>query len=104
MPQRSQILRHMDAAWEIGGNKLVFGMMIVEGSGGAEAVVPGEHWQMEAEAQIMLSMVDASLPHRTPLERMQISEAFLGVTTWQRVCSELHLPWPPAEDRRNQEE
>ncbi|NLT67796.1 MAG: hypothetical protein GXX84_14435 [Acidobacteria bacterium] len=94
MRRRSQILRHMDASWEIRGNKKVFGTMLVEGPGGAEAVTPSEHWQKEAESQIKPDMIDASLPHRTPVERKQIAEGFLGVATWQRLCSELDLPWP----------
>jgi hypothetical protein len=99
MPQRSQMLRHMDAAWEIRKNKKVFGMMIVEGPGDAEAITPSGYWLEEAKAQIKSEMMEASLPHRIPEERMEIATDFLGVTTWQRVCSEFHLPWPPIADK-----
>jgi hypothetical protein len=98
MPQRSQMIRHMDAAYEQARNKKVLGIMIVEGPGGADAAIPGEYWQKEAEAQVEPQMLEASLPHRIPLERAQIAEGFLGVTTWQRVCLEFHLPWPPTVD------
>jgi hypothetical protein len=98
MPHRSQMLRHMDAAWEIRGDKKILGLMIVEGSENAQAVVPSEHWQKEAQAQVELKMLEASLPHRTADERNQIAKGFLGVTTWQRVCAEFNLPWPPIAD------
>ena len=97
MKKRSQMLRHMDAAYEIAGNKKVLGMMIIEGPGGADAVTPSVYWQKEAEAQVAPQMLKASLPHRTPSQRSKIAEGFLGVTTWQRVCSELNLPWPPVQ-------
>ena len=42
MPERSQMLRPMDAAYGRAGNKKIPGTMIVEGSGGADAVTPGE--------------------------------------------------------------
>ena len=92
------MLRHMDAAYKQARNKKVLGMMIVEGSGGAEAVTPNEYWPKEAEAQVKPGMIDASLPHRIPAEHMKIAEGFLGVTTWQRVCLEFSLLWPPIAD------
>lgn len=98
MKRRSQILRHMDAARELPGNKKTLGLMIVEGPGGADAVTPSEYWQGEADAQVEPQMLKDSLPHRTPQERELIAEGFLGVTTWQRVCSEFRLSWPPAAD------
>ena len=52
MKRRSRILRHMDAARELPGNKKTLGLMIVEGPGGADAVTPSEYWQGEADAQV----------------------------------------------------
>jgi hypothetical protein len=72
--------------------------MIVEGPGGAGAIAPSEYWRDEAEAQVELKMIKDSLPHRTPKERAQIAEGFLGVATWQRVCLEFNLTWPPIAD------
>jgi len=98
MPQRSQMLRHMDAAWEVRKEKKVLGMMIVEGSAETGSLEPDSYWSRQAEDQIKEEMLTKSLPHRTPKERAQIAEGFLEATTWQRVCSELRLPWPPATD------
>jgi hypothetical protein len=100
MPSRSQMLRHMDAAWDIRGGKPVFGMMIVKGPGGAEATAPSKHWVTQANDQVLIETLAASLPHREPREREQIAARFLGVTTWQRV-SEFGLGWPPFQDTTN---
>jgi hypothetical protein len=98
MPRRSQILRHMDAAYEIRGAKRVFGMMIVEGNGGADAVTVSDHWIKQAHEQVLEHTLTASLPHRSAEERRNISAGFLGVTTWQRVCREFGIAWPPYVD------
>jgi hypothetical protein len=95
MPARSQMLRHMDAAWDIRGAKRVLGLMIVEGQGAAEAVMPTEHWLIQANEQVLPRTLADSLPHRSAKERDQIADAFLGVTTWQRVCAEFGIGWPP---------
>lgn len=95
MPKRSQILRHMDAAWEIREGKPVLGLMIIEGSDHARGLEPSPYWLGEANSQIVDEMLKSSLPHRTAKERIAIADGFLGVVTWQRVCQEFHLPWPP---------
>jgi len=38
MPGRHQMLRHLDAAWEMRGSREVYGLMIVESPPGSEAV------------------------------------------------------------------
>jgi len=96
LPRRSQILRHMDAAFEISEGRRVFGLMIVEGPGGADSVTPSAYWLNQAEEEISDSSLSASLPHRTVAERAHIAEGFLGVTTWQAVCKRFGLPWPPS--------
>ena len=98
MPQRSQMLRHMDAAMEIRGGKRVLGLMITEGPGGADAIAPSDYWINQAELQVREDTLTESLPHRSEVERQMIADGFLGVTTWQRLCAEFGLPWPPAED------
>jgi hypothetical protein len=98
MPMRSQMLRHMDAAWDIRGGKRLLGLMIVEGHGDAEAVMPTDHWLTQANEQVLPSTLAASLPHRSVDERKQIADGFLGVTTWQRVCAEFGIGWPPCKD------
>ena len=79
MPKRSQMLRHMDAAWEIRRAKRVLGLMIVEGDGGADAVTASSHWTNEAKQQVFDQTLIDSLPHRTVEERSQIAGGFLGV-------------------------
>jgi hypothetical protein len=98
MPKRSQMLRHMDAAWEIRGAKRVLGLMIVEGDGGADAVTVSHHWANEARQQVLDKTLIDSLPHRSVEERRQIAAGFLGVTTWQRVCAAFAITWPPVDD------
>lgn len=94
MPGRSQMLRHMDAAWEIRGGKRVFGLMIVEGDGPAPQH-PSKHWLAESSEVIKPATLEASLPHRGAVERKKIADGYLGITTWQKVCSQLRLDWPP---------
>lgn len=89
MPRRSQILRHMDAATEIADGRRVFGLMIVEGLPGADG--PSQYWLTEAADQVAHTLVADSLPHRTALEREQVVDGFLGVTTWQCMCREFGL-------------
>lgn len=96
MPLRSQMLRHMDAAWEMRGTKQVLGLMIVEGD--KDATAPNDHWLARADEQVRESTLNASLPHRTVDARAQIAHGFLGATTWQAVCRELGLGWPPGEE------
>jgi hypothetical protein len=98
MPKRSQMLRHMDAAWEIRGAKRVLGLMIVEGDGGADAVTVSSHWANQAKQQILEHTLTESFPHRRVEERRQIAGGFLGATTWQRVCTEFAITWPPVDD------
>lgn len=98
MPQRSQMLRHMDAAMEVRDGRKVLGLMITEGRGGAEATAPSEYWLRQGDLQVQADTLNESLPHRSPAERQEIADGFLGVTTWQRVCADLGLPWPPVDD------
>ena len=93
MPRRSQLLRHMDAAMDVFPKKRVFGLLIVEGDGGADACSPSDHWISESAAQYAQSMLDDSLSHRTADERRRIAEGVLGVTTWQAVCVAVGVPW-----------
>jgi len=73
MPSRSQMLRHMDAAWEISCGKKVFGLMIVEGAE-PDAMIPSEHWLRESSKVVMAQTLEKSLPHRNPYEREQIAQ------------------------------
>jgi hypothetical protein len=93
MPQRHQMLRHIDCAWERRGQRTVLGFFIVEGQGGADAVAVPVHWHAAARATITPGALDVSLPHRTTAERKAIAAAFLGVTTWQEVCRIFQIDW-----------
>ena len=93
MPGRHQMFRHLDCAWEIRGNKRVLGMLIVEGSGDDETVP--DYWRDYSERLVSAEVVASSLPHRGPAEQRAIAGSFVGVTTWQRVCREFDIPWPP---------
>jgi len=96
MGARSQLLRHMDAATERFPTKPVFGALLVEGDGGADSLAPSDHWLAESAAQCAPAMLDASLPHRTAKERAALASRMLGVATWQAVCADNAIPWPPA--------
>jgi len=85
MPERHQMLRHMDCAWEIRGDRPVYGLFIIEGP-----ALPPE-WVGYASETISESVLRSSLPHRTIEERSMLKAGFLGVTTWQTVCDALKI-------------
>ena len=92
MPNRNQMLRHMDAAaWNAPSGKRVYGLMIVEGSDGGD-----EKWNTECEVLISDTVMGPSLPHLGADERRALASGFLGFTTWQKVCQTFQLPWPPS--------
>lgn len=93
---RSQLIRHMDAATELFPHKRVLGLLIVEGGKGNEAASP--HWVQQCEEQYSAEMLISSLPHRTPAERQAIADNVLGVTTWQAVCAATQIPWSSIPD------
>jgi hypothetical protein len=99
MPVRHQMLRHIDAAWEVRSERLVYGFFVVEGNGGAEGGVVPTPWESAATATVSADALAGSLPHRSVEERRAIASAFLGVTTWQAVCSALELEWSSLPDR-----
>jgi hypothetical protein len=92
MPQRSQLLRHMDAALESSA-KPVFGLLIVEGNS-PNPSIPNAHWRSELDKQLEPKMVAGSLPHRDPATRDRIVDRVLGVATWSRICADLSLSLP----------
>ena len=89
--------RHIDAAWESRGNRRVAGFFIVESQAG-EAIP--DHWQAAANATWGDAAMTKSLPHRSPREREQLLNCFLGVTTWQRVVRAFNLPPSALPDTR----
>ena len=91
MKGRPQMLRHMDGAWEIRGDRKVFGFFIVEGVDGSDEVP--EVWLEAAESTTADSTLESSLPHRPEAEREAIAGGFLGVTTWRAVCDEFGIDY-----------
>jgi len=90
MPGRRQMLRHLDAAWEIRGRRNVYGLFIVEATAGTSD--PPAVWKEAATDTASAEAISQSLPHRSPEERDGIVRSFLGVTTWQAVCGEFTIP------------
>lgn len=96
MAGRHQMLRHIDCAWEIAGDRSVIGFFIVEGSG-TDCQVPAD-WIDYAKQTLAPDAVASSLPHRGLKEQKAIASGFVGVTTWQRVCKEFNLDWTMLPD------
>lgn len=91
MPGRHQMLRHLDAAWELRGRRAVYGFFIVEAAPGTVEVPAA--WATAARETVSAEAIRSSLPHRPEEEREAIARAFLGVTTWQAVCAEFGVDW-----------
>jgi hypothetical protein len=94
MPRRSQLLRHMDAALEIAEGRDVYGLLIVEGHD-SRPLELDNWWVDQVNAQVSQELVDRSLPHRSAEQKRRVVNGVLGGITWQRVCSDLGIPWPP---------
>jgi hypothetical protein len=95
MRLRSQLVRHMDAAQDAFPTKRILGLLVVEGDASSNPMTPSQHWRDQSEAQHSTEMLEQSLPHRTPIERKQLADGVLGVATWQAVCAQNGIPWPP---------
>ncbi|NQT91310.1 MAG: hypothetical protein HQ559_01010 [Lentisphaerae bacterium] len=95
MAGRHQVLRYIDAAWEIRGSRDVYGFFIVNGKDdNPESTEVPDHWRNASKATWSDEAISSSLPHRGPEEQHAIRNAFLGITTWQSVCQKLALKWP----------
>lgn len=88
MPVRHQMLRNLDAVWDLRGEKRVCGFFVVGGDD--DPHVPDE-WEDFARDTVSTKAIEGSLPHRDEDERRRIAAAFLGVTTWGRICSEFGI-------------
>jgi hypothetical protein len=91
MPVRHQMLRQLDAAWEVRQGRRVYGVFIVEAEEGTESATPTV-WREVVDMTISEEVLRGSLPHRSSDERSEIAGALLGVTTWQAVCEEFQIP------------
>jgi hypothetical protein len=88
METRHQMLRNLDAVWDSG--KRACGFFVVEAARDSSAVP--QKWQEFACETVSADALAGSLPHRSDDERDAIANAFLGVTTWQRICEEFGIP------------
>lgn len=91
MKGRHQMLRHLDAAFEVRARRSVYGVLIVEGDREQDPTVVPDNWRDEA-ARMIGDALETSLPHRGLAEQRLIAESFVGVTTWQAICREFGLP------------
>lgn len=98
MEPRDQMLRHLDCAQACREGRAVFGFLIVEGDGGATATAVPQSWMDAATETVAPSILTGSLPHRLRGERAAIAESFLGVTTWQAMCSKLEVEYSALPD------
>lgn len=95
MANRPQLIRHMDGAMAIAEGRTVLSMLLVEGDSDDPMTVPLK-WTRELEEHLQPDQLALSLPHRSDIERQIIVNGVLGIATWQRVCSEFSIHWPPA--------
>jgi hypothetical protein len=91
MRGRHQMLRHIDAAWEIRGRRDVFGFFLVEADPSEDPVNVPARWRDAASDTISPEAIARSLPHRGPEERAGIARSFVGVTTWQAIVQRFGL-------------
>ena len=90
MASRDQMLRHIDAAWEIRGSRAVYGFFVVEGPESGGVGVPGR-WVHTAVKTVSSDTIRSSLPHRSREEQEAIAACFLGATTWQAIVKHFGL-------------
>lgn len=92
-----RVIRDLDALYDDARGRFLAGLLIVEDDGGR----PGAAEILGAacdEVATNKRLVARWLPHREPSQRLEIAGAFLGVTSWQRVCRELEVPWAALPD------
>ena len=90
---RHQIWRHIDAAWELRGRRVVYGLFIVESAHESSTPVVPQHWQQDSRACFEPTVLESSFPHRSAKEVASISKCYLGVTTWRHVCERFQIDW-----------
>lgn len=86
MPERHQMLRHLDGAWEIRGSRSVYGLFIVEGGDPRDPLAVPQKWRVAFDKSVTDNVLETSLPHRTTVqERKNIADCLVGITTWQAI-------------------
>ncbi len=89
MHVRHQMIRHIDAVWDLKAAKRIFGFFVVEAENINSLVL--KKWLEYSELTTNDEILKKSLPHRSQQQREQIAESFLGVTTWQAICNEFDI-------------
>ncbi len=78
---RDQLIRHMDAALELAGNRAIWGLVIYEEDA---PYIP----------RITDQMIEDSLPHRTQTDRDRIKSGWLSPMTWQELGARFKIRYP----------
>lgn len=78
---RDQLIRHMDAALDIAGDKPVFGLIIYE---------EGATYDFDIRDE----KLRCSLPHREESDRKKIKSGYLRPITWQMLDEKFEINYP----------
>ena len=81
-PGRNQLVRNLEVAQELAGNKHFAVMVIAE-----EDIGP-----------LQQAVIDSSLPHFSPQERQSLMSHYLGCLTWRQVCAAVNIPYESLPD------
>ena len=83
-PARNQLVRNLEAVSEAAGAK-AFGVLLIAES---KSEIP----------QVVLQLLENSLPHLSDNERSALGEHYLGGTTWRNVCEATGLDFEMLPD------
>ena len=81
-PGRSQLIRNLEVAQELAGEKQIAVMVIAQ-----EDIGP-----------ISQDVMDVSLPHFSLDERNELMRHYLGCLTWRQVCEAVDVPYESLPD------
>lgn len=81
-PGRNQLVRNLEVAKEIAGEKHFAVVVIAENEIGA----------------LSQEVIDTSLPHFSPKERTDLMRHYLGCLTWKEVCVAVNVPYESLPD------
>lgn len=84
---RHQMVRHLDAAWEIKRGRDLVGLLIL-----SEDRITDQAWVGYQTVLKSLAAIAGSLPHRSASERQDIAGSFLGITSWEAICRRFSIP------------
>ncbi len=79
---RSQLIRNLEVAQELAGEKEFAVLVIAE-----DPIDP-----------LSMEVIDVSLPHFSVEERQQLMQHYLGCLTWNQVCTSVNFPYENLPD------